>query len=381
MGQGWSVASARAGGTQLKTTRPAQPLVSIVFPVYNEAVLLRAHVVLLFDYLLCLEDRFRFEVIFINDGSSDQSGNILEEIERTHESLRVFSHPRNFGVGQALKTGFAQCRGDYVVVMDIDFSYGPEHIGLLLERIVATGARLVLASPYMKGGRTREVPLLRRLLSRAANRFLARASGQKLSTMTSMVRAIDGRFLRSLNLRSMGLDIMPEMIQKADVLQASIEEVPAELSWALQNRAPVKRRSSMRIVRQIFGTVVSGFMLRPFTFLFVPGILLAAVALYVNVWMILHVIDAYEELTLQGTYDVTLAVAAAYQDFPQTFIVGLLTLMLSLQLSGMALLSLQNKKYFDELFHLGSAVLRNQRETERPQDPLRPSSEQRGAGE
>jgi hypothetical protein len=60
-------------------------------------------------------------------------------------------------------------------------------------------------------------------------------------------------------------------------------------------------------------------------------------------------------------------VAMAYQSFPHTFIVGLLTLMLAVQLTDMAMLSLQNKKYFDELFHLGSAVLRNQREAQHAQ--------------
>ena len=52
-----------------------------------------------------------------------------------------------------------------------------------------------------------------------------------------MVRAIDGRFLRSLHLRSTGMDVMPEMIHKAKILRASIEEIPAELNWELQNRA------------------------------------------------------------------------------------------------------------------------------------------------
>ena len=58
---------------------------------------------------------------------------------------------------------------------------------------------------------------------------LARSSGQNISTMTCMVRAIDGRFLRSLHLRSTGMDVMLEMIHKAKLLRATIEEVPADL--------------------------------------------------------------------------------------------------------------------------------------------------------
>lgn len=256
-------------------------------------------------------------------------------------------------------------------MLDIDLSYGPEHIELLLDRITKTGARLVLASPYMRGGKVVEVPWLRVVFSRVANWFLARASGQNISTMTCMVRAIDGRFLRSLHLRSTGMDVMPEMIHKAKLLRASVEEVPAELNWQRQNRLAGRRRSSLRILRQITATTVSGFILRPFTFLLVPGLLLIAFAAYVNTWMVIHFINAYVQLGTTGetAQNMSAAVGLAYSQYPHTFIVGLLSLMLSMQLIGMAMLSLQNKKYFDELFHLGSTLLREQREASRRRDP------------
>ena len=259
----------------------------------------------------------------------------------------MIHHPRNFGLGQALKTGFAQCRGAYVIVLDIDLSYGPEHVGLLLERMTKTGARLVLASPYMRGGRVVDVPWLRVVFSRVANWFLARASGQRISTMTCMVRAIDGRFLRSLHLRSTGMDVMPEMIHKAKLLRASIEEIPAELNWAAAE--PRWRPATLEPARSPGRSPARpfpGFILRPFTFLLVPGLLLLAFSAYVNTWMVIHFVDAYAELgampdTARG---MSAAVALAYADYPHTFIVGLLSLMLAMQLIGMAMLSLQNKK-------------------------------------
>jgi len=344
-----------------------RPLASIVLPAYDEAAILRDHVVLLLEYLKSLRRRYRFEIIIVNDGSRDRTGAIAEELADEYDGIRVFSHRRNFGLGQALKTGFGQCRGQYVVVLDIDLSYGPEHVGLLLDRITTTGARMVLASPYMRGGRVVDVPWLRLFFSRIANRFLARASGQRIRTMTCMVRAIDGRFLRSLHLRSTGMDVMPEMIHKAKLLRASIEEIPAELNWQRQNRVGGKRRSSLRVFRQILGTTASGFILRPFTFLLVPGLLLLGFAAYVNTWMVIHFLDAYVQLgaTPDTARDMSVAVAMAYARYPHTFIVGLLSLMLAMQLIGMAMLSLQNKKYFDELFHLGSTLLRERREAER----------------
>lgn len=359
--------SAEATNAKPAAAKSAErPLVSIVLPVFNEAAILREHMILLLDHLRSLEDRFCFELIIVNDGSRDGSGEIARQLALEFAFVRVFGHPRNFGVGQALKTGFAQCRGKYVVVLDIDLSYGPQTIDHMLDRMITTGARIVLASPYMRGGRVVDVPWLRLLLSRMANRFLALASGHRLSTLTCMARAIDGRFLRSLHLRNRGMDAMPEMIHKAKILRASFEEVPAVLDWRLQNRARGRRRSSMRFLKQILGTTVSGFMLRPFTFLLVPGLLLLAFALYVNTWMIIHFADAYRELAAAGKLHMTEAVAIAYSQHPHTFIVGLLSLMLAVQLTGMAMLSLQSKRYFDELFHLGSTLLREQREASHP---------------
>jgi len=362
----------------LGAAKPERPLVSIVLPAYNEEAILRDHVLVLLDYLKTLNRRFRFELIIVNDGSGDRTGAIAVQLAKDFAGIRVFDHPRNFGLGQALKTGFAQCRGLYVVVLDIDLSYGPEHVGLLLDHISRTAARLVLASPYMRGGRVVAVPWLRVLFSRVANWFLARASGQRIRTMTCMVRAIDGRFLRSLHLRNTGMDVMPEMIHKAKLLRATIEEIPAELNWERQIKVGARRRSSLRLLQQIAGTMLSGFILRPFTFLLVPGLLLLAFAAYVNAWLVIHFVDAYVELgvTQETVQNMSAAVALAYTRYPHTFIVGLLSLMLSIQLIGMAMLSLQNKKYFDELFHLGSTSLREQREADLRRDvELHPSRE------
>ncbi len=348
--------------------RSDRPLVSIVLPAYNEAAILREHAIVLLEYLKTLSRHFRFEIIIVNDGSRDQTGAIAEQLALEFDGIRVFHHPRNFGLGQALKTAFARFRGRYVIVLDIDLSYGPEHVKLLLDRITATGARIVLASPYMRGGRVLNVPWMRVILSRAANWFLARAAGHRISTSTCMVRAIDGRFLRSLHLRSTGMDVMPEMIHKAKILKASFEEVPAELNWSLQNRLGGRRRSSLRILRQVLGTMISGFMLRPFTFLLIPGLLLLVFAIYVNTWVVIHFFEAHAHLATSSdtARSFSAAVAVAYSQYPHTFIVGLLSLMLAIQLTGMAMLSLQNKKYFDELFHLASTLLREQRESVQP---------------
>jgi hypothetical protein len=210
----------------------------------------------------------------------------------------------------------------------------------------------------MKGGTIGNVPRLRRILSVWANRFLSVLANGRVSTLTCLVRAYDGPFIRSLNLRAMGMDVMPEMIYKSMILRATIDQVPATLDWELQV-GPGGRKSSMRIVGHIFRTLLSGFIFRPFAFFVLPGLCLLAFSTYVNIWLVIHFLNAYASLSPDVVGRVSVAVANAYLDFPHTFIVGLFSLTVSIQLISLGLIALQNKNYFEEMFHLASAINRN----------------------
>lgn len=333
---------------------PFKPLVSLLLPLFDEAEILEENLECILAYIARLEDEYRWEIVLVNDGSRDDTARIADALAKSHPNVRVYHHVVNFGLGQALKFGFSKCRGDFVITLDIDLSYSPEHIGALLDNWRETHAKLVLASPYMKGGRISKVPLGRRVLSVCANRFLSFFSHSNLSTLTCLTRGYDGAFVRSLNIRSMGMEVMPEIIYKAMVLRARIAQIPAHLDWGLQVSGGTKRRSSMRLFAHAFATVVSGFMIRPFLFFILPGFLLLAFALYVDFWMLVHFFEAYAELGPGTNFSV--AVAAAFRAYPHTFVVGLLSLMLSVQLISLGFLALQAKHYFEELFHMTTSL-------------------------
>jgi glycosyltransferase involved in cell wall biosynthesis len=343
-------------------TEAEKPLVSLILPAFNEEAILEKNFDVLLSYIQSQGADFDWEIILINDGSSDRTGEIVDGIGRRCSLVRVFHHAVNFGLGQALKFGFGRCRGDYVVTFDVDLSYSPEHIGQLLEVISSTNAKLVLASPYMAGGKISNVPMLRRVLSVGANRFLSLLARGRLSTLTCMVRAYDGHFIRNLNLRATGMDVMAETVYKAMVLNARIEQVPAHLDWGLQQATDGSRQSSMRIFRHIVATVLSGFIFKPFIFFVFPGLLLLGFSAYVNIWMIIHFVNAYSDLAAaQAEVTLSQAVAVAYAGHPHTFIVGLLSMMLAIQLLSLGILALQSKSYFEEIFHLGSTINRRMR--------------------
>lgn len=338
---------------------PARPLVSLVVPAFNEAALIEGNLQKLCDYMRGLEAQYRWEIVLINDGSTDGTDEIVEEFSHRESNVRVFHHVTNFGLGQAFKYAFRHCRGEYVLTLDADLSYDVDHIRRLLERICETQAKIIVASPYMDGGQISNVPWLRRTLSVWANRFLAKTSESELSTLTSMVRVYDGRFLRSLNLRSRGMEVMPEIIYKAKLLGARIEEIPAHLDWGLLKEAP-QRRSSMRLWRHTMRVILSGFLFRPVIFFILPGLLMLLFALYANGWMFRHFVEQMGLLTQYPLFfeRASAAVAAAYVASPHTFIVGILALMLAIQLISLGILALQSKSYFEEVFHLASTIYR-----------------------
>jgi glycosyltransferase involved in cell wall biosynthesis len=336
-----------------------RPLVSIVVPVYNEAAILSRNLTILCAYLDRLQEMYRWELIVVNDGSTDDTGALAEAFAVGRDNVLVLHHRTNFRLGQALRYAFSKCRGEYVVTYDCDLSYSPEHIGGMITELDTTDAKIVIASPYAKGGRTTNVPFMRRFLSRSANRFLAATARGNLSTLTGMVRAYDGRFLSTLNLRSMGTEINTEILYKAALLGAKVVEIPAHLDWTFSETMGKRRRSPISLKSSANGYLFSGFMFRPVIFFIAPGLIVLAAALYTLGWIVYHVINNFLHLST-GALDakITIAIKMAYDAAPYSFIVGGIALMIAFQLLSLGTIALQNERYFNELFHFDTTLFR-----------------------
>ena len=344
-----------------------KPLVSVVVPAYNEAEIIEKNLTALCEYMKSLEGEYSWELIIVNDGSTDATGDLAEVFAQNKNNVYVLHHMYNFRLGQALRYAFSKSQGDFVVVIDMDLSYSPDHIGKMLAKIKESRAKIVIASPYRKGGKVSNVPWIRKLLSVWANRFLCFMAtkdwySDRLTNLTGMVRAYDGKFLRSLSLWAMDVDINPEIIYKAKIQRARIVEIPAHLNWKLAKREkslPKRRRSSLKILRTIIQSLLSGFILRPFLFFAIPGFSLLILSLYPITWTFIHTVNHYKKLTqFPMSFDDRLseAIGAAFQQSPHAFIVGGLALMVAIQLISLGFLAYQKKRYFAELFYLGSNI-------------------------
>jgi len=113
-----------SGRTNLAETNHVAPLISVVLPLFNERAVLRQ---LYHDVARSLHDyKHRIEVIFVNDGSSDGSAVILDELAERDPRVRVLHLSRNFGHQAAVQAGLAHARGDAVIVMDSDLQDDPQ---------------------------------------------------------------------------------------------------------------------------------------------------------------------------------------------------------------------------------------------------------------
>lgn len=146
---------------------------SIIVPVYDEKdTLLLLHQKLL-SALRSLQRTY--EILYVDDGSSDGSSEILEGIANSEASVRLISLARNFGQTAALSAGFDHARGDMIIPLDADLQNDPDDIAAILAKL-AEGYDVVSCWRI-----DRQDPLLtRRLPSRAANRLISWITGVRL---------------------------------------------------------------------------------------------------------------------------------------------------------------------------------------------------------
>jgi glycosyltransferase involved in cell wall biosynthesis len=340
-------------------------LISIVIPAFNEEAIIEKSLLTIHEYLQLNLKLYNWEMIVVDDGSSDRTFELAAHCKTHISYLKIIRHHVNLNLGNALKTGFSQSNGDYIITYDMDLSYSPEHIGRLLESITSTKSDIVVASPYMRGGKVKNVPFIRKTLSRCANIFMGFFSPYKISTYTSMVRVYNSDFIKTLNLKSSGYAINPEIIQKAFILRARVIEIPATLNWEFQNSVGKQRISGLKLVGGVINGLMSGFIFRPYKFFFSIGVILLLFFSYVTAWIFIHIYDIYADVVVNAGYfddRFSNAVAEVFVKRPHSFLIGGFLFVSAVQFLSIGFLSLQKKRYFDELFHINTAILKKQSE-------------------
>ncbi len=171
------------------TTMGKNPYVSIIIPAFNEEGNIEE---LCRQFALMGERaRFSFEVIIIDDGSTDTTPQVLAQMSQTHKFLRTASHGNNRGLTQALQTGFSMARGDIFVFYPADLQYKPENIPEMIEKI-DEGNDLVTGWKQGKYSK--------RLVSRVFNSLSRKLFGLKVHDLNS-VKAFRRNIVEDIFLR------------------------------------------------------------------------------------------------------------------------------------------------------------------------------------
>ncbi len=347
----------------------AEVNLSVVVAAYNEEPVIAENIRRI---VATLEERGPggWELVLVNDGSRDETGAIIDQASGDDGRLVALHHRRNFGQGRALRTGFEVCRGAFVVTLDADLSYGPEFIWLLYDALLRERVEIALASAYMKGGEVRNVPWCRLILSKAANRYLARMSQYDIAVISCVVRAYRREVLDSLFLTSDGMELQLEVLMKASLLGFKVCEIPAALVWPEQPpQGKPKRTSKMRILHSSAIYLKMGWLSRPSFALFILASILVLPGLYMAAWIGINFIEAMGRRLADGD-SIRWAISHGLEDvfsaWSYSFFISGGLLIIGLLIFIMALLVMQNKFYFDEVYRLNQHILTRDRRRREP---------------
>ena len=202
------------------------PVLTIVVPCFDEVGNVPRLERELFPALDAL--KLDYEVLAVDDGSSDSTLESLQGLTSRQARLRVLKHGSNRGLGAALKTGLAEAKGEWLVFLDADLTFHPRHVRELWAARETSDADCVSGSPYLGG--MPGVPLYRRLPSMAVNAFYRGLFSRVLTSYTPMFRLYRTADLKGMELLSDGFEISAEILVRLLKAGARIVEVPVPLT-------------------------------------------------------------------------------------------------------------------------------------------------------
>jgi glycosyltransferase involved in cell wall biosynthesis len=164
---------------------------SVVIPVYNEEESINE--LTTWIETVCLNSKISFEIIFIDDGSSDSSWQVISRLSQEKIFVKGLRFRRNYGKAAALHTGFQEASGDVVITMDSDLQDSPEEIPGLMKMIREGDYDLV--SGWKK---KRYDPFIKRITSKLYNRTARMSSGIKLHDFNCGLKAYRSEVVKSI---------------------------------------------------------------------------------------------------------------------------------------------------------------------------------------
>ena len=225
------------------------PKYSIVVPFHNE----EENVPRLYDRLTSVMEAVgdSFELVFVDDGSSDGTFRILQDILAVDSRVTIVKLRRNFGQTSALAAGFDNAQGEYIIAMDGDLQHDPDDIPLFIEKIDE-------GYDVVSGWRKQRIDnfVMRRIPSRIANWLMAKLSGVDIHDFGTTFKAYRADIIKQIPLYGELHRFIPAL---ASWLGASIVEIPIK---NINRERGVSHYGISRTFRVFFDLITIRFLLR-----------------------------------------------------------------------------------------------------------------------
>lgn len=243
---------------------------SVVIPAYNE----EKGIAEIAQRVLAVKDSLEavgvgeLELIVVDDGSRDRTAEVAEQID----GVRLIRHPKNRGYGAALKTGFANARGELIGFLDADGTYPPEYFPQLCTRAM-NGSDLVIGSRM--AGEESQMPITRRIGNIFFAGLLTLVGRQKVSDSASGMRVFKREALDRMYPLPDGLNLTPVMSTRAIHEGISMAEVPIPYSERVGRSKLSVVRDGRIFLQSIIWTVMMYNPVRILGMLGLGGVLVA----------------------------------------------------------------------------------------------------------
>jgi dolichol-phosphate mannosyltransferase len=201
---------------------------SIIIPCFNEEEGIPHLWDRLNPVLDDLKNTMNVEMVFVDDGSTDNTNRLLEDYCKGKENFRLITHKVNKGIGAALRTGFQNAKGEIIVTTDSDCTYSPTEIPRIIE-CLTDEYDIVTASPYHPEGGAENVPRYRLFLSKGVTWLYSMRVGSNIHTYTSMFRAYRRKTIEEIEFEADDFIVTVEFLVRSLKRGYKIHEMPATL--------------------------------------------------------------------------------------------------------------------------------------------------------
>ena len=216
----------QAVNDQLNASQPA--LYSVILPTYNE----KQNLPLICELLRNTfnSNNLKWEIVIVDDDSPDGTGEVAGRLQNIFSSkhLKIVKRSGKLGLGSAYRAGLTECKGDFVILMDADFSHHPKFIPTFIKAQSESNADVVTGTRYIDNGGVYGWDLRRKLTSRVANYIATIMLGHTVSDLTGSFRLYKRDVIENIMryVKSTGYVFQMEIIVRAKQLGYSIIEVP-----------------------------------------------------------------------------------------------------------------------------------------------------------